>query len=126
MAEDAESYRILSSRIKLGSGSLSEDAIQPSEIRHRVEDIFVGDRLDERYNFIDYHFERDGAYCRARTYVVSISNVAIFGPFAGRDDHQSIDAPELREAVLDYLKRRFAKINELGGDGYVTIWSRPR
>ena len=47
------------------------DRIQPVSINHAVEEIWTDERrktLDQRYNYLDYHFEQDGRYCRARVY----------------------------------------------------------
>jgi hypothetical protein len=135
MAKRKEPLRTVSSRTRISSslgadGESPElrrdDAILPSAIRHQVDEIYDGGRLQERYNFIDYDFERDGAYCRARTYLDTSGEVAVFGPFAGRDDLRPVDAPRLRDAVLEYLKRRFQTIDALGENGYVRIWTRPR
>ena len=52
--------------------------------------------------------------------------MAILGPFARRDDLRPVDAPRLRDDVLEYLKRRFDAIDELGDTGYVRIWTRGR
>jgi len=51
--------------------------------------------------------------------------VAFFGPCAVKDDSSPVTAEDFRTDVLDYLKRRFDTITELGTDGYVTVWSRP-
>ena len=135
MAKRKEPPRIVKSRTRISSQHGAEgrgpelrrdDAILPSAIRHQVDEIHDEGRLQEQYNFIEYDFEQDGAYCWARTYVDTIGEVVIFGPFAGRDDLRPVDAPRLRDAVLDYLKRRFEKIDELGDTGYVRIWRRRR
>lgn len=129
-----EPMRIISSRTSLpprdgGAPELDvnlvrDDPILPYKIHHQAEQLFEAQKLQESYNWIDYHFERDGAYCRARTYLLTIGEVAIFGPFAGPDNLQPVDAPELREAVVAYLKRRFNTITELKEQGYETIWRR--
>lgn len=100
----------------------TEDPIRPTVIRHQVEEIFHGAKLQERYNYIVYEFEQDGAFRWARTYLDEIRKVAIYGPFGGRDDHREVEAPDFRDAVLAYLKRRFFEIQELGDSGYMTIW----
>ena len=36
------------------------DPITPCEIEHKVDEIWHDGRLEQHYNFLDYHFERDG------------------------------------------------------------------
>ena len=115
---------IVSSSIQLGGGPAIDDAIRPTTIRHQVDEIIVDGELRQRYNYIEYEFEKDGAYCRARSYVDQIGEAAIFGPFAGKNDLRPVSASNFRDDVLDYLKRRFDHITELGDVGYVSIWSR--
>lgn len=114
---------IVSSSIQLG-GQTVGDAIRPTAIRHEVDEIVTDGELLQRYNFIEYEFEEDGAFCRARSYIDSIGEVAVFGPFISRGDLRPIPAEGLENNVLDYLKRRFDLIKELGESGYVTVWSR--
>jgi len=120
-----EPLKIISSRVWVGKKI--DDPIRPSEVHHEADEIAdEHGKLQERYNWIDYHFERDGAYCRARTYLETIGAVAIFGPFAASDHLRPVDAPELREAVMAYLRRRFNEIKELKDHGYETVWKRRR
>ena len=105
-------------------GPSVNDAICPMAIRHEVNETNADGQLLHRYNYLEYEFEKDGLFCRARSYVEAIGDVAIFGPFAGREDLRPAIAPEFRDNVLDYLKRRFDHITELGEEGYVTVWSR--
>lgn len=118
--------RILSGRVLLNPADYrSDDAIQPTQIDHNVEEIYDGKRLQQCYNYIRYEFEEDGAYCWARSYLSEIGKVAIYGPFASRDDLSRADSPVFREAVMAYLKRRYRKIIELSPEGaYTTIWRR--
>ena len=139
MAKSDKPLRIKSSRVRISSSRSndshsvarrSDDSIHPSAIRHEVAEIYEGRQLQERYNFIDYEFEQEGAYCRARTYLATIGEVVIFGPYVGQIDLRSVNAPHFRDAVLEYLKRRFEAIDQLddsaNGDGYVRIWKRSR
>lgn len=86
------------------------DSIVPVLIEHSVDEIWNGDDLEQFYNFIDYHFEGDGAYLRAHVYVDEMRNVSLFGPFEGRESITKVSAPEMEQAVLTYLQRRFLTV----------------
>lgn len=101
-----------------------DDPISPSMIRHEVDEIAPEGVVEMIYNFLTYEFERDGAVCTAKAYLDSIGEVAIFGPFASRDGLRPSDAPEFKDDVLAYLKRRFGAIEELGEERYHRIWER--
>ena len=86
------------------------DPIRPVGIDHQVDEIWAdrpGGRLEQRYNFLDYHFEREGMYCRARAYMDEPSSVTLFGPFAGRGSIARVEAAGFETDVLAYLARRF-------------------
>lgn len=89
------------------------DPITPTEIEHRVDEIWDGSSLEQRYNYLDYHFEIDGAYCRARTYLDDIGTVTLFGPFDHRGSVSKIDRPDLERAVAAYLAKRFPEVKRL-------------
>ena len=116
--------RIVRSRVKLYTADEEQDRVDPPTIRHEVEEIAPEGEVEMIYNYLTYEFEREGAICKARTYLDSIGEVAIFGPYASRDDLRPIDAPEFKDDVLAYLKRRFRAIEELGEEGYVRIWEQ--
>lgn len=99
------------------------DEVSPNLIEHRCEEIREGDALHQRYNYIVYHFERDGRYFWARTYLDDVGTISIFGPFERRDAVARIRGP-LDDAILSYFKRRFKKIQAFGDKGYVPVWSR--
>jgi hypothetical protein len=99
------------------------DSLTPTEIEHKCDEMSDGDTLVQEYNYFVYHFERDGRYFWARTYVDEIGAVSIFGPFDGRETKKPLSGP-LDDAVLSYFKRRFRKISALGSKGYEVIWSR--
>lgn len=101
------------------------DTVKPTGIEHKCDQMFDGDTLLQEYNYFVYHFERDGRYFWARSYVEDIGTVAIYGPFDGRETKEPTSGP-LDDAILSYLKRRFLKIDTLGSGGYVTIWRRRR
>lgn len=88
----------------------SSDPITPTDISHHVEQIWTdehGGELEQTYNFIDYHFERDAAYMRARTYLDEASSVTLHGPFVSRGSLEVCAAPDLERDVRAYLERRF-------------------
>ncbi len=102
------------------------DVIRPTSIHHHLDELPAPDELTQRYNYYVYHFERDGFVYQARAYVEFIDEVSILAPLDQRQTDGGPKAEAFRHDVLEYLKRRFDKIDELGENGYVTIWSRPR
>ena len=106
------------------------DNIRLTKISHHVDEITVGDRLVERYNYVVYEFENDDGYLWARAYLEEVDKVAIYGPFTNRSQRTKAKAPDFEAAVVEYLKRRFHRIDrfnpdENSGDAYETMWSRP-
>ena len=99
---------------------VDSDATEPTAIEHKCEEIFVDGVLEERYNYIVYHFDANGAYMWARTYIDEIGSVSIHGPFESRTTRELPQRP-LDAAVLSYLKRRFTTVRMLGAEGYVTL-----
>ena len=102
---------------------IDADFVRPNEIEHKCEEMFDGEVLLQKYNYIVYHFDCDGRYFWARTYADEIHTVSLFGPFDRRDTMKPLSGP-LDEAVLAYLKRRFREIQTLGSEGYETHWRR--
>lgn len=98
------------------------DTIRPTEIEHECEEIFDGEALVQEYNYIVYHFDCDGRYFWARTYTHEIDTVSVYGPFESRDTMKPVSG-SLDEAILSYFKRRFRKIQTLGKEGYIAVWS---
>jgi hypothetical protein len=91
------------------------DVVVPTEIEHTIEEIWGGekaDQLEQRYNFIDYHFELDGVYLRARAYLDDMEVAVVFGPFERRGSIRKVDTPEAKDAVLAYLRRRFRTVQQ--------------
>ncbi len=133
--------RILSSQVTIGSSAVrppperpayqathhraASDLIQPIRIRHEVDEFFDADGLEARYNYIVYEFERSGIYVGARTYIDEIGTVSLFGPFKGEENRERVSDPEMVDAVVAYMKRRFGQIDRLGDSGYETIWRAP-
>jgi hypothetical protein len=58
-------------------------------------------------------------------YIDRIGTVSLFGPFKGEEKRERVSDPEMVDAVVAYMKRRFDRIDRLGDDGYETIWRRP-
>ena len=44
------------------------DPIVPSVIHHRVDEVRIDGVVDERWNYLEYEFERGGVLLRARAY----------------------------------------------------------
>jgi hypothetical protein len=101
---------------------IDTDDIKPVEIEHKCEELFDGGAMQEKYNYLVYHFDCDGAYFWARTYTDQIGTVSVFGPFEGRGSIKHLPGP-MNEAMLSYFKRRFRKIQTLGNAGYISVWS---
>lgn len=92
------------------------DPITPVGIDHSIDEIWADDRrkvLEQRYNFLDYHFEKEGRYCRARAYLDEPKTVTLYGPFAGRGSIERVADAEFADAVATYLRRRFRKLKTL-------------
>jgi hypothetical protein len=96
------------------------DPIEPTAIEHKCEEILDGDKLEQWYNYIVYHFDFDGVYFWARTYLDDIRTVSLHGPFESRATMNPING-SLDETVLAYLKRRFWTVQTLQSDGYAPI-----
>lgn len=90
---------------------MTDDPIEPVEIEHLVDEVWDGDRLEQRYNFLDYHFEREGAYCRARSYADDFGAAVLFGPFERRGSIKAVDNPTMQRDALAYLERRFMDVS---------------
>jgi len=86
------------------------DPILPVQIDHAIEEIWNDGRLEQYYNFLDYHFECDGAYCRARSYADDFREVVLFGPFERRTSIKKVSRPDFEGDVYCYLERRFLKV----------------
>ncbi len=89
------------------------DAIMPTQIEHLIDEIWVDGRLEQYYNFLDYHFEAEGAYCRARAYVDDFREITLFGPFEKRGSIAAVVAPDFAADVGSYLERPFLQIRRL-------------
>jgi|SRR5215472_11922418 len=99
---------------------VDQDPVGPTAIEHRCEEVFSGDRLEQRYNYIVYHFDSDSGYFWARTYLDDATTVSLFGPFENRTTMKPIDGL-FDEAVLAYLKRRFRNVQTQIGGQYAPV-----
>lgn len=108
-----------------GGWSQLEDRIEPVRILHSVDEIYADGEMEQEYNFLDYIFERDGVTFRARAYLDSVYQVALYGPFDAASEERIPSAPEMKRDILGYLRRRFSEIQSLDPESstYVTIWS---
>lgn len=101
---------------------LAHDALHPQRIEHKREVIRRrGGEVEASCNYLDYFFETETHWYRARAYLDDMTRVAIFGPFElnappTRPVSQTIDA-----RVLAYLRRRYATIEVLDETGYREI-----
>ena len=101
-----------------------DNGITPSRIGHRVEEIYADGALEQRYNYLVYHFERGGHCISARAYLDEIDRVDIHGPFESESNPTPVEDSALFDLVLAYMKRRFATIKKLvDGKRYEVIWS---
>lgn len=100
----------------------SEDPISPVRITHGCDQLWRGDRLEQRYNFLDYEFETEAHRYRARAYLDDIQTVSIFGPFEKATTILTAAVGvEIDHRVLAYLRRRYAVIKKPSPDGYVPV-----
>lgn len=111
---------------------LPPDPIEPVAIVHKFDEISVGGRIQESYNYLDYRFERDGAVVHARVYLYEPGCVSVLPP-ATESMHgvrlDDVEAPAFHDDVLLYLARRFRVITAPHHQfGYRAIWiqKRPR
>jgi hypothetical protein len=99
------------------------DLVEPTAIEHRYDEISEGDGVEQRYNYIVYHFDCSNSYVWARTYLDEIDTLSVYGPFERRGSTQRMPEP-LDDAVLFYFKRRFRRIKIFQNGSYVTVWQR--
>ena len=97
-------------------GADALDPIQPVGIDHHVDVIWADEArtsLEQVYNYLDYHFERGGRYCRARSYRDEPDEVTLFGPFKWRGSTDRVEDSVFFDDVSAYLKRRFRIVKTL-------------
>ncbi len=99
------------------------DIISPVLIDHSVDEIFAASVLQERFSFLDYHFEKNERYLQARAYLDDIETVVIYGPYESRDSLTPVSDDAFKGEVVAYLKRRFSRIEESSGDeAFDLVW----
>lgn len=85
-----------------------EDSILPVRIAHNCERVWHGDVLYAEYNYLDYEFETDEHRYRARTYLDTVCEVAVYGPFLKSTQYTTpAEGVAIDRRILDYLRRRF-------------------
>ena len=72
---------------------VDRDEVVPTEIEHRCEETFNGEELEQKYSYIVYYFNCNGAYFWARTYIDEIDTVSVYGPLR-------VDAPRVESGAL--------------------------
>ncbi len=96
--------------------STKDDAPLQVQIEHHRDVIAFGGKVEQDYRFLKYSFAHSAGNVIARAYLDDIWEVSILEP-------QAIAA--IPDDVLEYLKRRFNVIKQLGGpEGYTLIWKK--
>jgi hypothetical protein len=96
------------------STSTDDDDDLPRSIHHLRDTVFIDGNVNQDYRFLVYTFEGGEGEIVARAYFDNPWEVSITSPMFGG----VVDAP-----IIDYLKRRFNVIKQLGGsEGYTVIW----
>lgn len=103
---------------------VEDDPIAPVLIEHRCQETFTADgRLENRYNFLRYSFERAGVGVLCRTYMDEAERVTLYDAHRlGEGPFERVEAPELRQDVLLFLTRRFRLIDRIGEQGLEPVW----
>jgi hypothetical protein len=96
---------------------VDQDPVRPTEIEHKCEEVFVGSEVEQRYNYLVYHFDSESTYFWARAYLDDIMTVSLHGPFESRATMKPVSGL-VDEALLFYLRRRFTNVQVLRNDGY--------
>src|SRR5277367_2014129 len=81
---------------------VSDDSISPTFIQHVCDELWFGDKLEQRYNFLNYVFDDARARILARAYLDHIHVVTVFPAFLRNSacgPSAEVEAPELRAAV---------------------------
>ena len=89
------------------------DSILPVRIEHNVDEIWDGDRLEQRYVYMDYHFDRCGERCRARSYLDDFNRITIISPEIARERTGMYPGSLFDRDIVAYLERRFAHVVRL-------------
>jgi hypothetical protein len=89
------------------------DPIAPVTIEHCVDELWLDEArtsLDQVYNYLVYHFEKDGRYCWARAYLDRPNSAELHGAFAGRGSLSYVPDPDFEAVCTAYLRRRFTEV----------------
>jgi len=88
----------------------STDTLSPV-IEHHVDEVLdARGRRQQFYNYIDYHFDDDDGYVRARMYLDKPNVVDVYGPLRSRTSAEPVQAVALLNAAKAYLQRRFNRV----------------
>ncbi|WP_428406983.1 hypothetical protein [Hyphococcus sp.] len=101
-----------------------DDRLTPVRIEHLCEEIHADGALEQKYNYLAYHFEMDDRYLWARAYLDEIDKVSIFGPFDSEQTRNPVSDGAFENLTVEYFKRRFDVIEKLSEEagGYVVVW----
>lgn len=100
-----------------------DDPVTPVLIDHIVDEIYAAGALQESFNFLDYHFEKDGRYVQARAYLDDIGTVVVYGPYESNESLIPVSDDAYKNEVVAYFKRRYSRIEESsGGDDFNLVW----
>lgn len=95
-----------------------QDPISPSSVEHCV-DAGVDEQTREllfHCNYLRYRFDVHDGTIAARSYLDEIEKVSLQLPKG-----MSLAHPDA-ERVLEYLKRRYRRVEMLHQEGYVSVW----
>jgi hypothetical protein len=105
--------KIRDAQISAQVRSVRKDAIEPIRIEHVCDELWFGERLGQRYNFLEYHFEDSRARIPARADLGQIEVATVYAAFLKNSDsgpYAEVEAPELRAGAIAYLRRRYLRI----------------
>lgn len=92
----------------------SDDPEFTVTITHHRDLIAFGGKVEQDYRYLEYIFSCPTGDVEARMYLDDAWTIKVIVPVFGTSIFQG---------VIDYLKRRFTSILQLGGaDGYAVIW----
>jgi hypothetical protein len=95
------------------------DDIVPTAIEHHCEELIVGGRLEQRYNYLLYQFEYGNTRFLARAYLDELGTVSVHGP-TDMNTKEPIQG-DVDPKVLAYLRRRYRKVKRFLDGSYVPI-----
>lgn len=98
---------------------------QPFRVTHDRDMMFDHGDCVQDYNFIDYFFGPEDQPIRCRHYLGD-DHVSVFLPLEGVPKTSAEVTQRLPVDVLNYLRRRFQRVQVMMVDGYREIWPNPR